>query len=57
LRSDALRRRLADLVSERQALPERRASTIVLEQNRLAIVRAQLEPAQTLVSEHAKALA
>jgi hypothetical protein len=29
----------------------------VLEQNRLAIVRAQLELARTLVSEHAEAVA
>jgi hypothetical protein len=57
LHSDALRGRLAELVRERQALRDRRASTVVLEQNRLAIVQAQLELARTLVSEHAEAVA
>jgi hypothetical protein len=57
LHSDALRERLADLVHERQALRDRRAPTSVLEQNRLAIVQAQLELARTLVSEHAAAIA
>jgi hypothetical protein len=57
LRSDALRGRLADLVRERQALRDRRAPTSVLEQNRLAIVQAQLELARTLVCEHAQAFA
>jgi hypothetical protein len=56
LRSDALRGRLAHLVRERQILRDRRAPTSVLEQNRLAIVHAQLELAQTLVSEHAQAV-
>jgi hypothetical protein len=55
-RSDALHGRLAELVRERQALRDRRASTVVLEQNRLAIVQAQRELARTLVSEHAEAV-
>jgi hypothetical protein len=55
--SDRLRGRLADLVREREALRDRRAPTPVLEQNRLAIVQAQLELARTLVSEHAETLA
>jgi hypothetical protein len=54
--SDALRGRLADLVRERQALRDRRATTSVLEQNRLAIVQAQLQLAQALVSEHVEAV-
>jgi len=53
-RSDALHGRLAKLVRERQALRDQQASTVVLEQNRLAIVHAQLELARTLVSEHAE---
>jgi alkylation response protein AidB-like acyl-CoA dehydrogenase len=57
VRSDVLRRRLVDLVSERQALRDRRASAFVLEQNRLAIVQAQLDLARALVSEHAEAVA
>jgi hypothetical protein len=57
LRSEALRGRLADLVRERQALRDRGAAAFVLEQNRLAIVQAQLELARTLVSEHAEAVA
>jgi hypothetical protein len=55
--SEVLRGLLADLVRERQALRDQRASTSVLEQNRLAIVHAQLELAQTLVSEHTAAVA
>jgi hypothetical protein len=55
--SDAVRGRLADLVRERQALRDETASALVLEQNRLAIVQAQLELARTLVSEHAEAYA
>lgn len=55
--SDALRGRLAELVRERQALRDERACASVLEQNRLAIVQAQLELARTLVSEHAEAVA
>jgi alkylation response protein AidB-like acyl-CoA dehydrogenase len=57
LSSDAVRRRLADLVRERQALRDDNASGLVLEQNRLAIVQAQLELARTLVSEHTEAVA
>jgi hypothetical protein len=57
VRSDALRHRLAELVDERQALRERRASAFVLEQNRLAIVQAQLDLARALVSEHTEAVA
>jgi hypothetical protein len=57
LRSDVVRGRLAELVRERQALRDSRASTVVLEQNRLAIVQAQLDLARTLVSEHAEAVA
>jgi hypothetical protein len=57
LRSDALQGRLADLVCERQALRDLRASAFVLEQNRLAIVQAQLDLARALVSEHAEAVA
>jgi alkylation response protein AidB-like acyl-CoA dehydrogenase len=57
LRSEALRGRLADLVRERQALRDRRASAFVLEQNRLAIVQTQLELARALLSEHAEAVA
>jgi hypothetical protein len=57
LPSDAVRERLGILVSERQALREDMASAVVLEQNRVAIVRAQLELAQALVSEHAEAAA
>jgi hypothetical protein len=52
-----VRRRLADLVRERQALRDDKAPSLVLEQNRLAIVQAQLELARKLVSEHAKAVA
>jgi hypothetical protein len=50
-----LRGRIADLVRERQALRDGKASALVLEQNRLAIVQAQLELSQALVSEHASA--
>jgi hypothetical protein len=56
LLSDTVRERLSDLVGERQALRERQASAFVLEQNRLAIVQAQLDLAQALVSEHAEAM-
>jgi hypothetical protein len=55
--SDAVRCRLADLVRERQALRDDKASVSVLEQNRLEIVQAQLELARALVSEHAEAAA
>ena len=55
--SNALRGRIADLVRERQALHDDNASAFVLEQNRLAIVQAQLQLAEALVSEHAEALA
>jgi hypothetical protein len=57
LSSDVLHRRLAYLVRERQALRDDKASALVLEQNRLAIVQTQLELARTLVSEHAQAVA
>jgi hypothetical protein len=57
LPSEALRGRLADLVRQRQALRDELASTSMLEQNRLAIVQAQLELARTLVSEHADPVA
>jgi hypothetical protein len=50
--SDALRRRLAELVRERQALREEGAAEAVLEENRLEIVQAQLGLAQALVSEY-----
>jgi hypothetical protein len=52
-----VRCRLADLVRERQALRDDKASVSVLEQNRLEIVQAQLELARALVSEHAEAAA
>jgi hypothetical protein len=52
LSSVALRDHLAALVCERQALRDARASMPELEQNRLAIVTAQLELSQALVSEH-----
>jgi hypothetical protein len=55
--SEALRRQLTELVLERQALREQRASPIMLEQNRLDIVQAQLELSRALVSEHASASA
>ena len=50
--SEALRRRLETLVLERQSLRDRRASEVVLEQNRLEIVQTQLEYSQALVLEH-----
>jgi hypothetical protein len=50
--SALLERRLAQLVRERQDLRDGGASQFVLEQNRLEIVRAQLELSQALVSEH-----
>jgi len=50
--SELVRRRIAALVLERQTLHERRATEILLEQNRLDIVRAQHELANALVSEH-----
>ena len=55
-RSDVLRGQIAALVRERQRLRDDKASAFVLEQNRLAVVQAQLELAQALVSEHAEAL-
>jgi hypothetical protein len=54
-RSDDLRRRLGELVRERQTLREREASGFVLEQNRLEIVQTQLELSRALVSEHSPA--
>ena len=56
-RSGALQHRVALLVLERQTLRERQASPLLLEQNRLDIVRAQQELAQALVSEHTAASA
>jgi hypothetical protein len=56
LPSGPLRGRIADLVRERQALRDDQAPAFVLEQNRLAIVQAQLDLARALVSEHAEAL-
>jgi hypothetical protein len=50
--SAVLERQLAALVRERQDLRDREASQFVLEQNRLAIVQAQLDLSQALVSEH-----
>jgi hypothetical protein len=50
--SAVLERKLAALVRERQDLRDREASEFVLEQNRLAIVQAQLDLSQALVSEH-----
>jgi urease accessory protein UreE len=50
--SVVLERRLAQLVRERQELRDGEASQFVLEQNRLEIVRTQLELSQALVSEH-----
>jgi len=47
-----LRDQLAALVRERQGLRDAQAPMSTLEQNRLAIVRAQLELSQALVSEH-----
>jgi hypothetical protein len=55
--SDGLQRRLAELVLERQALRDRRASEVLLEQNRLDIVQTQLELSHALVSEHRSASA
>jgi hypothetical protein len=55
--SEGLRRRLAELVLERQALRDRRASEVLLEQNRLGIVQTQLELSHALVSEHSSASA
>jgi hypothetical protein len=52
-----VRRRLAELVLERQELRDERAAEGVLEQNRLAIVQAQHELANALVSEHVGAKA
>jgi hypothetical protein len=57
LESDALRERLGILVCERQALRDGMAAPRILEQNRLAIVQAQLELAQALLSEHAEVAA
>jgi hypothetical protein len=53
--SDALRGRIAELVRARQGLRDVKASSVVLEQNRLAIVQAQLELARALVSEYSRA--
>lgn len=50
--SVVLERQLAALVRERQDLRDREASQFLLEQNRLAIVQAQLDLSQALVSEH-----
>jgi hypothetical protein len=50
--SELVRRRLAELVLERQRLREQRASETLLERNRLEIVQAQHELAHALVSEH-----
>jgi hypothetical protein len=47
-----LRRRLEALVRERQSLRDGRASEVVLEQNRLEIVQAQLEYSRALLLEH-----
>jgi hypothetical protein len=55
LPSEVVRGQLSDLVRERQALRDRKASTFVLEQNRLAIVQTQLELARAFVSEHTEA--
>jgi hypothetical protein len=56
LLSDAVRERLGRLVRERQALREGEASAFVLEQNRLAIVQAQLDLARALLWEHSEAV-
>ncbi len=53
--SAVLERQLAALVRERQDLRDREASQFLLEQNRLAIVQAQLDLSQALVSEHLQA--
>lgn len=47
-----MRRRLEALVRERQSLRDGQASEVVLEQNRLEIVQAQLEYSRVLVLEH-----
>jgi len=52
-----VRRRLAELVLERQKLRDERAAETLLEQNRLDIVQAQHELAHALVSEHVGASA
>lgn len=52
-----MRRRLAELVLERQKLRDDCASGGLLEQNRLDIVQAQQELAHALVSEHVGASA
>jgi hypothetical protein len=53
--SAVLERQLAALVRERQDLRDREASQFLLEQNRLAIVQAQLDLSQALVCEHLQA--
>jgi len=55
--SELVRRRLADLVLERQKLRDERAAEVLLEQNRLDIVQAQQDIAHALVSEHVGATA
>jgi hypothetical protein len=50
--SDALQGRIAVLVRKRQTLRDHKAPAFVLEENRLAIVQAQLEFAKRLVAEH-----
>jgi hypothetical protein len=56
LPSETLRKRLGDLVRDRQELRNDKAAAFVLEQNRLSIVRAQHELAQALMSERVDAV-
>ncbi len=49
---EALTLRVAELVSERQALRESGASEAVLEKNRIQIARAQWELGHALIDEH-----
>ena len=54
---DALRRAIAVLVAERQALRGAGADALALEQNRLAIARAQQELSAALIARHVPAAA
>jgi len=53
--SGVVQARLRELVCERQELRDAQASSLLLEQNRLLIVQAQLELSRALVSEHTQA--
>jgi predicted nucleotidyltransferase len=49
---EALTLRVAELVSERQQLRERRASETALEKNRVQLARAQWELGHALIDRH-----